>query len=765
VAGLRVLMTGKGWFPDELGGLDRYFRSLYDALRDDGVDVEGVVVGPASEPSPGVRVASRHDRPLVQRVLAVDRAVASRPRPDVVDVHFALYGLLPVLRGRARAPLVVHFHGPWADESVAAGDAARLSHGARLAIERSVYRRAARLLVLSQAFKQTLVESYGVAPWNVTVVGPGIDTRWFTPGDRASARARFGIPDDAFLLVAVRRLVPRMGLDVLIDAVAELGADGGRRAPVLLIGGDGPRRDALEQQVERLGVGDRVRLLGRVADDAVVDLYRAADFNVVPSVAHEGFGLIVLEAAACGTPSIVTDVGGLPELGSRIDRHLVVPRGDAVALSRTIAEYASGERAAPDPATLRETAESFEWHRTARRTRRVFEEVVTGERDGRMRVVYLDHVARLSGGELALLRLLPALSEVDAHVLLAEDGPLASQLRCGGVSVEVLPWATSARDFRKDDVRIGGSAVGAAAATARYVAALTRRLRTLRPDIVHANSLKAGVYGGFAARAAGIPFVWHVRDRIAPDYLSPAGVWMIRTLTRRLADVVVANSYATQATLPRTTNARVIHSVVPEVVEPPRLARRTDGAPDRLRIGMIGRLAPWKGQDVFLRAFADAFPDGAHEAVIVGSAMFGETDYEQRCRRLAEELGIASRVDWRGFRDDIWDELSRFDVLVHASVTPEPFGQVVVEGMAAGLPVVTTTEGGPAEFVEHERTGLQVAPRDTRALAEALARLARDAALRARLSEAARRKAGEFSGERISAQVHGLYRDLLGRRS
>jgi glycosyltransferase involved in cell wall biosynthesis len=350
-------------------------------------------------------------------------------------------------------------------------------------------------------------------------------------------------------------------------------------------------------------------------------------------------------------------------------------------------------------------------------------------------------------------------------VILAEEGPLAAQLRYAGVSVEVLPFATSARDFRKDDVRIGGSAVSAALDTARYVRVLARRLRQLRPDIVHANSLKSGVYGGLAAKLAGVPFVWHVRDRIADDYLPPAAVRMIRALAPRLADALVTNSYATQATLGEASRARALHAVVPEVIEAPSLnggGRRTD--PSALRVGMIGRLTPWKGQDVFLRAFAEAFPDGGHEAVIVGSAMFGEDAFEIRCRELADELGIGSRVDWRGFQEDVWGELRTFDVLVHASVTPEPFGQVVVEGMAAGVPVVTTDEGGPAEFVEHERDGLQVTARDAGALAGALRRLAEDDELRVRLAEGGRAKAAEFSGERISAQVHGLYRDVLARR-
>ena len=136
---------------------------------------------------------------------------------------------------------------------------------------------------------------------------------------------------------------------------------------------------------------------------------------------------------------------------------------------------------------------------------------------GPIRVVYLDHIARLSGGEIALLRLLPALAgAVDAHVILGEDGPLVERLRAVGVSVEVLPMAPRVRDLRRDQVTGTGLDPAAMPELARYLLALRSRLRRLRPDLVHTNSLKAALYGGLAGRLTGIPVIWHVRDRIAP---------------------------------------------------------------------------------------------------------------------------------------------------------------------------------------------------------------------------------------------------------
>ncbi|HEV2070142.1 MAG TPA: glycosyltransferase, partial [Acidimicrobiales bacterium] len=142
-----------------------------------------------------------------------------------------------------------------------------------------------------------------------------------------------------------------------------------------------------------------------------------------------------------------------------------------------------------------------------------------------LRVVYLDHCARLSGAELAMARLLPALTkDIAAHVILGEDGPLVARLEAVGISTEVLPMAESARELSRDRVRPGRLPGASVAHTGHYVTVVARRLRRLRPDLVHTNSLKAGVYGSVAGSLARVPVVWHARERLADDYLPPAAI-------------------------------------------------------------------------------------------------------------------------------------------------------------------------------------------------------------------------------------------------
>ena len=394
--------------------------------------------------------------------------------------------------------------------------------------------------------------------------------------------------------------------------------------------------------------------------------------------------------------------------------------------------------------------------------------VVAGHRRRRhvtraLRVTYLDHCAQLSGGELALFRLLEALEGVDPVVILAEDGDLVTMMRDAGILVDVAPIAAGAGAIRKGSVTLRRLRPQVVSQWLLYTLRLARRLRRDRPDIVHTNSLKATFYGSVAAHIAGVPVVCHVRDRIAEDYLPAIAVRAVRLTLRLLADGVIANSASTMATVDLVDRKAAVASlVIHDAVPPfPSAPSSPEQAPPSLRVGMVGRIAPWKGQDVFLRAFAQAFPDSTASAVVIGAPLFGEEDFDVEVRRLAIELGIDERVTFTGFRKDVVAELRQLDVLVHASVIPEPFGMVVVEGMAAGLVVVAGDAGGPAEVVEDGVTGLLYLPGDINALAGALRRAANSPLLRARLGRAAQLRAEEFRPDVVAPKVAAFYAQIL----
>jgi glycosyltransferase involved in cell wall biosynthesis len=164
---------------------------------------------------------------------------------------------------------------------------------------------------------------------------------------------------------------------------------------------------------------------------------------------------------------------------------------------------------------------------------------------------------------------------------------------------------------------------------------------------------------------------------------------------------------------------------------------------------------------VVLDAFAQAFADGPQRCLVIGSALFGEDEYAAALRERATRLGISDQVVFSGFRDDVEVEIDALHVLVHASTIPEPFGQVIVEGMAAGRPVVATDHGGPAEIISHDRNGLLYPAGDVRTLSAILQHLNGDPALRQRLGAAALVRARDFDPDVVGPHVADLYKSVV----
>ena len=303
------------------------------------------------------------------------RACLERLRPEIYASHFAL-DTLPILDLLGERPFVMHFHGPWAEESrVQDGDGAMMVSGKRW-LEREVYRRADRIITLSEAFASILVEVYGVPRAKLRVVPGAVDLeRFHPPASREAARAQLGWAVDRPILVAVRRLVPRMGLDNLIRAMAALRTE--FPEVLLYIAGKGPWAARLEALVASLGLERNVFLLGFVPEQQLVRMYQAADLNVLPTLALEGFGLAVAESLAAGTPTLVTPIGGLPEVISELSPGLIARSPRVEDLEASLRGYLAGELAVPSAKSCRAYAEAnFGAELMARRTAAVYRELV-----------------------------------------------------------------------------------------------------------------------------------------------------------------------------------------------------------------------------------------------------------------------------------------------------------------------------------------------------------------------------------------------------
>lgn len=382
------------------------------------------------------------------------------------------------------------------------------------------------------------------------------------------------------------------------------------------------------------------------------------------------------------------------------------------------------------------------------------------------RLVILDHSAQMSGAEIALLNTVTAMRKYEPVVVLAEDGPLRARLAAQGTHVLVEPLTERLRAFSRRDIRLSVTGLRPVPELLAHIDSLASLVLGLSPACVLSNSMKSHVYGAVVARRARVPHIAYVRDRVSVDFMSQSAVRMMRTLLATTPDGVIANSMATLSSVP-SFFVKPIHTVIESPILPPAAAVTDYGERGTLTFGMVGRLTPWKGQELAIRAFSDAFPAGeaSHRMRIIGGALFGEEAYAESLRGLVRSLGLDARVDFVGHVDDVYAEMLRLDALVHASVIPEPFGQVVAQGMAIGLPVVASGEGGPLEIIEPNRTGLLFRPRDQGDLSRQLSRLANDAPLRCRLGCSAREVATRYSPDKVAERLERFVDWVAARRA
>jgi glycosyltransferase involved in cell wall biosynthesis len=392
-----------------------------------------------------------------------------------------------------------------------------------------------------------------------------------------------------------------------------------------------------------------------------------------------------------------------------------------------------------------------------------------------IRVLFFDHTAELGGGEIALADLIRHLDRgrVEPIVLLGSKGPLEE--RIGGFApVDVVPIDSAVVGARKDALGlVTAFQLAAARAAIRYVFRLRRLLKEKHIEVIHTNSLKAFVLGGIAGRLQGIKVIWHLRDRIADDYLPHRVVWVMRHLAKILPHFVIANSHATLETvqLEGKPPAMVIGSGVDlSKFSPSKVSVAILDEPNTARskmIGLVGRICPWKGQHIFIEAAAlvhARWPNVRFQ--IIGAALFREHDYDLALRRTVEERRLDQVLEFTGFQSDVARAISGLDILVHASTVGEPFGQVIVQGMACELPVIATNGGGVPEIVQDGVTGLLVPMGDAPAMADAICRLLEDPASARTMGVLGRKRAVEhFTIDRSTEKLMDVCERVTGRAS
>jgi glycosyltransferase involved in cell wall biosynthesis len=241
-------------------------------------------------------------------------------------------------------------------------------------LERWVYRSSARVISDSEAFRRVAIESYGVRPDRVFAVPAAMDAQPFAAAaamPRETAREQVGWSKGRKIVFCLRRLTRRMGLDRLIEAWGAVVQ--AHPEALLVIGGTGPLREELERQVRARGLESHVSFAGFVAEKDLPVAYRAADFSVVPSLAMEGFGLVILESLAVGTPVMVTPIGGMPEIMRPLQQELVLRDSSVSELERGLIDLLSGSLPVPpEQKCVEYVLKNYNWRLAAERVMEVY---------------------------------------------------------------------------------------------------------------------------------------------------------------------------------------------------------------------------------------------------------------------------------------------------------------------------------------------------------------------------------------------------------
>jgi glycosyltransferase involved in cell wall biosynthesis len=357
---LRILVISQYVYPDSFGGVERVAHETTRRLAARGHDVH--IVGqrtregtPDTEQMFGLTLHRYGDHGSSLRfagrtmgALRYSRGVMAKLVEelefDVVLPHhyFPYYAYIKMTRHKP-APEVMTFHASFWQELKLEGAERSLGKpvetlffgGLARRTERVCLSRADRVVVLSEFSREQLSNYYPFATAKVRRIPGGVDLERFRPAaDRGQVRASLGLPPDRPILFTARRLVPRMGVGNLLAALSALRTD--THNFLLVVAGGGRLERQLRAQASSLGLDGRVRFAGFVGDDELVRYYQSADLFVLPSLAFEGFGMVTLEALACGTPALGTPIGATPEILTALAPQLVLGGTEPTAIARGI---------------------------------------------------------------------------------------------------------------------------------------------------------------------------------------------------------------------------------------------------------------------------------------------------------------------------------------------------------------------------------------------------------------------------------------------
>ncbi len=350
-------------YPDAIGGAWKYTHEVNRRLAGRGWPVHLITCKPQDTRLPDEEIVdgvvfhrlstadSKNFFRLGRKLNRLIKQITETQNIRLVHVHNPLIGYLATKNAVLReAAWVVHVHSLWQDEERINRLGPEMSPTllspvwwrllAIRYIEWSLFRRTDSCLFLSRYMQKSFLGNFPFRKPRLRIIPGGVDTDHFRPAANDAARlemrTRLGLPEGTTVLLTVRRLEARMGIDRLLDALRHIEGRGSDKNYLLAIVGKGSLEDELRHRAEVCGLSDKVRFVGEVSPQELVAYYQSADVFILPTVELEGFGLATVEAMACGLPVLGTPVGGTVEILKSLDPRCLFSNATAEAMARRI---------------------------------------------------------------------------------------------------------------------------------------------------------------------------------------------------------------------------------------------------------------------------------------------------------------------------------------------------------------------------------------------------------------------------------------------
>lgn len=595
----------------------------------------------------------------------------------------------------------------------------------------------------------------------------GLEREWFTPQSLEAITIPYTLNPKPLHLLAIGRLVEQKGFEYLIEACAIL-RDRGINFECSIIG-DGPLRKQLELTANRYTLNPKVKFLGMKPQEEIQRFYRESDVFVAPSVIakngdRDGIPNVLLEAMAIGLPVVATSVSGIPEAVLDQKTGILVPPKNSTILADAI-EYLwksplLREKFAINGRKLIE--QNFSTDKNIEELIGIFQEngilhdtipytLHPIPSTIRVNVLYVIWSLSLGGAERVVINLAKGLDKSKFNPIvccLNDKGAFAHELEAEGIEVIAL------HKRGKFDFSILHS--------------LFSIFKQRGIHIAHTHLWGANFWGRIAAKRACVPVII-AHEHGIEAWRNAAHALFDKILYRHTDRVILVSQASQKLFLSKIKSdsfkCRVIYNGVDTekfngYINPVEARMRLGLSQEDYAIASIGRLVTEKGHEYLFEAIKLMILKYPSLKVLVA----GDGPEKQRLIHKVKHLGVQKNIIFLGARNDIAEILSASDLFVLSS-TKEAFPISILEAMAVGRPVVATDVGGVSELISNEKTGFVVPPRNSQALADAIAKLVNNKNAAAEMAEAGKRRIKEsFTLRQWLGNIENLYTDLLNEK-